>query len=778
MLGRTLFYIAVPLLLAVGSTDGVQALQATIGPGVGGHDPDTVARAAAIHGVVRDAATGEPVPAVLVRLVELGRQDLTHTDGSFHLLRVPPGSYTIAVERVGYRSRQVSVAVAEDDVEQLTIRLEPSVIDLPGIVVTGTMGARSREDALRPTQVLSGRELERQLDITLARTLEGQAGVAATSMGQAPARPVIRGLGGDRILILEDGERVGDVSSTSSDHAVALDVTSAGRVEVVRGPAALFYGSSALGGVVNVIRDEIPTTLADHPIGTVTIQGRSVDASGAAAASATHTVGSVGLRAEVSGRRADDVRTPLGDLPNTSISTYGGGAGVGLVGRGRHIGAAARTYRSEYGIPPDPVAGHPSGVTVRMERDALRAEAAVVGAGPFADARLSGAFTRYNHREIEATGSVGTAYWKNLATAELTARNDALGPFDNGGFGLRFHWEGYSSDTGRDFVRSDEYGVAFYGMQEIDLEPVRLQAGARYDIRRIAPETAGSIQGVPMVARSSENVSGSVAALLDIAAGWRLGLNLARAFRAPSAEELYSQGPHLAAYTFEIGNPRLEPESGLGADLFLRVDRPGVNAEAAVFWNQISNFAYTENTGEQRGNLFVYQFVNTDARFHGAEGSIRWGVAGPIILDGDVSWVRATNIELDEPLPLIPPLNARLALRYERDRYFGELGWMGAAEQDRVPLRPDLPAGSPGYCDQVPPDDPCRPVPGDFLPTAGYGIWNAAAGFRWFPGHQIHSVTLRLDNLTDQVFRNHLSRIKELTPEPGFGATLMYRLSF
>lgn len=748
--------------------------QATGEPRSIAHAVDSVS----LSGTVVDSVTGEPLPASVVRMVELDRQDLTHDDGTFHLRRIPPGTYTLVVEHLGYRTQQRQVSIPPTGLPRLVIRMQTSAIDLPGLVVTATMGARSREESLRPTQVVSGRDLQRQLDVTLAETLEGEAGLASASMGPAPARPVIRGLGGDRILILEDGGRVGDVSSTSADHAVAVEPSSAERVEIVRGPAALFYGSNALGGVINVVREEIPVALPDHPTGTVLLQGQSVNEGGTGAAMFRDGIGSVGYRFELNGRTTGDLRTPLGPLPNTGLETWGGAAGAAWVSEFGHAGGAVRTYRNAYGIPPDTVSGHAEGVTVEMERDAYRGEAVFIRPGPFEEVAVTGSFLRYDHRELEAAGVIGTAYGQNTGAGEVVARHAALGPFDRGGFGLRGQWQGYVSDNGRTTVNSDEVSAAIYAMEELDFDRLRVQGGARFDVHRVTPEGVADVRGVPVRERTFRNVSGSLAALYELTRGWRLGASVSRAFRSPSSDELFSQGPHLAAYTYEVGNPELRAETGLGVDLFLRVDRPGISAEAATFWNEISDYSYPANTGDRRGDLYIYRHDNTDARFLGGELSARWSVTGFLVLEADLSYVRATNLTEDEPLPLIPPLNGRTTLRWDRERVFVEAGWRGAGEQDRVPRRPELPAGSPGYCDEVPAGEPCRPVPGEFLPTDAYATFNAGAGYRWFPGHQVHSLTVRLENVTDEVYRNHLSRIKELSPEPGFGATVSYRMTF
>ncbi|MFO7893492.1 MAG: TonB-dependent receptor [Longimicrobiales bacterium] len=729
----------------------------------------------AVRGVVLDSASGEPLASTLVRVRELDRQGLTAEDGSFRIYRLPEGSYTLVFEHLGYGTATRAVRVPSPG--PIRVRLQSSVLDLPGLMVTAALGARSREEAHSLGQVLGGRDLQQRLDVTLAETLEDEAGLASASMGPAPARPVIRGLGGDRILILEDGERVGDVSSTSPDHAVSAEAASAKRIEVVRGPAALFYGSNALGGVVNVIREEIPTAIPERPRRSLRLQGQSARPGGTAAVHAEQAFGRLGLRVEGTGRWAGDTRTPVGVLPNTDINTYSGSVGTAWVGDEGHVGAAVRSYRSSYGIPPDSVSGHPRGVTVDMEREAVRGEGAMTNALGLGHLKATVGVTRYDHREIEASGAVGTAFGLNTASGELVLRPEGMDA-RAGGFGLRGQWQDYTSDNGRVVVRSTERSGAVYGVEHWELGAAHVEVGARYDVHHVTPSGVADVRGIPVRDRTFHNVSGSASVLWQFREGWRLGTSLSRAFRAPSADELFSQGPHLAAYTYEVGNPELDAEVGLGADLFLRISRPRLSAEAGVFWNEIGNYTYPTNTGDRRGSLFIYRHVNTDARFVGAEASARWAAVGDVVLDGKASWVRAHNLTLDEPLPLIPPVNGSLTLRWQPKGWYAELGWRWAVTQERVPARPELPAGVPGYCDEVAPGDPCRPTPGDYLPTDGYGLLNAGLGYRWFPGDRIHSVTLRATNLTNELYRNHLSRIKELSPEAGLGLTLTYEASF
>ena len=744
-----------------------------------------------VEGRVIDAEAGTPVAGVVVHVEDPRRHEVTHGDGEFHLTGLPAGAYTVLFERVGYATRALDIDVAVGQTVQLDVELVAAPVELEGVVVTATMGGRQSDDALRPTSVVTGRDLQRQMDASLAATLDAEAGVAVASMGPAPARPVIRGLSGDRVLILEDGQRVGDLSASSPDHAVALDPITAERIEVVRGPAALFYGSNALGGVVNVITEEIPATLPDRVQGSATLQGRSASEGVAGEASVALPIGRMALSAGAAYREAGELTTPLGDIENTATTTLDGALGAAWVNGWGHAGASVRFFDTEYGIPGDAAAGHEHGVTVEMDRLAARGQMHWTrAAGPFDHVELNAKATRLDHREIEEEGHEGTVLGLRTHVLELVGRHSGTGSFDRGAIGVRVQQNDYAADRGHEeeehdheaaALDVDEWDAALYALEEMDAGPFQVQVGGRFDFARRDP-VSGPVElaGLAVDARDYANFAGSVSGLYRVLEWARVGVALTRAFRTPSSDELYSEGPHLASYTFEIGNPELEAEVGHGVDVFVRMDRPSLRGEVAGFWNRIDGYVYPRNTGaiDDESQLFVYRSTNTEADFRGAEAALRWNPLEHVALDGSVSYVRADNLELDEPLPLIPPLQADVALRYERTTWFAQAGWHAAAEQDRVPTRPALPAAAVGYCDQTDGAAGCRPVSPEFVPTDGYSTFSLTAGIRWFTWGALNSVTLSVENLSDVVYRNHLSRIKQLMPEQGRSVNLIYRASF
>ena len=252
---------------------------------------------------------------------------ITSSDGSFHL-RVSGGQYTVRVERLGYAPLEKTITVGAQE-NPLVIELQESALELEGLVITGSISERGSDEALRPVNVISADELQRRLQPTVAATLGSEPGLTVMSMGPATARPVIRGMSGDRLLVLEEGARVMDVSNAGSDHATALDPTSARRIEVVRGPGAILYGSNAIGGVINVIRDEIPMTVPHDATGSVTLQGHSVTSGlGGAANLLVPLTKRTPFRIELARRSSGDLGTPVGDLANTGSDSWTLGAGT------------------------------------------------------------------------------------------------------------------------------------------------------------------------------------------------------------------------------------------------------------------------------------------------------------------------------------------------------------------------------------------------------------------------------------------------------------------
>lgn len=730
-------------------------------------------RTVAVTGTVRDSVTRAPLPGAVVRIIALHREGRTHEDGSFLIGAVPAGTYRLVVQRIGYRAADLSLVVSDTPVTlRITLREQP--MQVAATVITGQISERGSSDAITSTSVLSDARLDRRLDGSLAATLVGIPGVTLAQMGQATARPVIRGMSGDRVVILEDGQRTGDLSSTSMDHAVAIDPLTAQRIEVVRGPMSLLYGSSALGGVVNLIRHEVPTTAAEHAHGTMSAQGSSANGGTTLGGWMEAPVAGLTVRGEGSLRRAGDLQTPVGVMRNTESAFASGSVGASVVRDWGYAGFSYRFLGNDYGIPGGFVGAHEGGVDIAMRRHSLRGETDWHPKGRgFESIRATATFTDYLHDEIEGGGEVATRFQQRMSVGEVIARHRPIGAISSGAIGVRAQYRDVATAGALRTPSIADWSMALFAVEELGTGPLRVQLGARYDHARFTPLETSTIfvngVDVPTVARTFGSLSASLGALYRFENGVRFGASLSRAYRTPDFNELYSDGPHLAAYSYDIGNPRLRQETGLGAELFGRIERDRVRAEAAVYVNQMAGYVFPRNQGElgRQGERWKFQFVNEDARLTGAEGEFEWTLRDHIVLEGTVNYVRGTvtgsrdtipglNGEPDRiassNLPLIPPLNGRLGIRHETARWSAGAGVRAAARQDRL---------------------------GDFeTETASYAAADLFVGRRFLVGGQLHGITLRVDNLFDTEIRDHLSRTKLIIPDAGRNVMLLYRVQF
>jgi iron complex outermembrane receptor protein len=756
--------LAVILSILAGPSDGVAAQSPT----------------GQLAGTVTAADTGEPLPASHVEVVEAHRSALARSDGTFLLAELAPGQYSLVIQQLGYDRHVVEVEVRAGETTSVAAALHLRAIELTEIVVTGALTRRVGDDVMSPISVMSGAELDRRLAVTVAGTLEGQPGLAMTSLGPVTGRPVLRGLGGDRIVMLEDGMRPGDLSSTSSDHAVAIEASNASQIEVVRGPMSLLYGSSALGGVVNVISGAIPTSVTDGTHGSVTLGGSSGDRGLTGAADVSASLGRLELRTEGSARRSENVDTPAGKIVNTGARTLGAVFGAAWVGPSAHTGVSYRFYDNDYGIPGGFVGGHADGVDIRMRRHSLRAETErhLPEASGFETIRAAGSCTRYHHAELEQSGAVGTEYSQQVAAVEALARHGEVGPLALGAIGTQVSYRDIRTGGSLRTPSTYDYSVAGFVVEEIGSGRLRLQVGARYDWAHYVPRDttesifAGGVR-IPIRPRSFGSISGSAGILFRASESVRLGASVSRAHRTPDFNELYSNGPHLAANSYDVGDPSLGGETGLGADAFLRVTSSRMTGEIAFFSNWLTDYIFPSSRGRfetgAQGNRPRFQYTNEEAHFLGAEGELQVGLGGAWVLQTSASYVRArftsdrapipvlvgadtTFVAASTSPPLIPPLNGRAGIRYETPRWFGGVAVKWAAPQERL---------------------------GDFeTRTSGYATGTLDAGARLLLGGRFHTLTLRVDNVMDAEYRDHLSRIKEILPQPGRSLVLMYRLSF
>lgn len=721
-----------------------------------------------LSGRVIDAETGEPVPYAYLHLEEINRTITTDRDGTFRFSNVPSGTVTLSIHRIGYINQTRRISEDELNGEELVIELTPSVISGSTVEVVGRQELVRGSNLEHASTKIIGTELRRNLGTTLAETLESQPGLDTRSMGPAPGRPVIRGLGDYRVLILQDGERSGDVSATSADHSVSIDPVSANEIEIARGPAALVYGSNAIGGVINVVRDQIPTSVPSSFTGSGTLQGSSVNTGATAATNMVMPVNDFALNLNLNGRLGSDFRTPEGTVENSYLASTNNSAGISYVQPWGYAGLSGSMYLSNYGIPPDPDGGHPGGVDIEMEKFQLDARSEIIFSDRFfKNLEIGSSLKNYYHVELEQGGVVGTEFGLLTSTASVKARHRGFGFLDDGIIGAWGEFQDFAVRGSRS-PDSNSYTGSLFTVQEGDIGPFHLEFGLRYDHNISRPKQDNPNSNIGHIReRRFSALSSSVSAIYDLGSGFYLGGILMHSFRSPALEELYSEGPHLAAYSFEIGNPDLEPERGLGKELFLRHRTSRSRINIAAYHNDFSNYLYARDTGrpsERFASLNVYQFVGVEAEMYGFEVSGEYQLTSNFNIESGLSYtIGEREVDDDErsitgfegstaPLPMIPPLKATAGVQYAIDSITLSASAQYSAKQDRL---------------------------GEFeTPTDSYTLINASAQYRFDSGGLLHTLSFGVQNLLNETYRDHLSRVKDIFPEPGRNFNILYRVYF
>jgi iron complex outermembrane receptor protein len=714
--------------------------------------PAAAQQGTTLSGTLVDSVTLQPIPGAVVAIEELRRETRADAQARFAFENVPPGEYHLSVRADGYSSRRTEAKVGSAPLI-LDLSIDPELHYAEVVSVGPT--ARSAFESYQPTSVLAGQDLTKALSGSLGDTLATQPGVASRSLGPAPSRPVIRGLDGDRVAILEDGQRMGDLSSQSADHGVTVNPASAHRIEVVRGPATLLYGANAIGGLVNIIKDQIPTAPHTGYEGGFVTEAGTGAREGGVSGDVLWGNGRWALHAGGTARGSGDVRTPDGDVDNSQARAASADAGVSWTREKFYIGGSYGYEDQRYGVPV--VEGGAIELTPRRHELTFRSGGKNLQ-GVLDSYRATVGIRRYQHQELEGP-EVGTTFRNDTLDLDLLAGHRKYGRL-TGAFGVSFGDRDFEA-VGEEALAPpvNQRNFAAYVYEELTWPHFTFQFGARVDRARYEPEG-----GLP--ARSFANVSGSVGFLVRPAAAndaITIAGSLARAARNPALEELYFFGEHAGNFAFEIGDPALESEVGLGLDLSLRWQTRRASGEVTWFRNAIDGFIFrnllapgqfeAEGGGAiDAGEFPVVRFESADAVLTGVEAHTDVHLTGAVVAEAGVDYVRATNTDVDRPLPRIPPLRVRGGLRYQRNAFQAGGEIVAAADQNRIF--------------------------GAETPTAGYTTLKLYSAYSWQSGPAVSTLTARLDNATNERYFNHLSYIKDYVPEMGRSFRLVYGLRY
>lgn len=694
-----------------------------------------------LSGKVTQASNNQPLAGALIVIDELRRETRAGDDGAFKFEGVPPGLYHVGVRAEGYSTRRTEV----------TVGAQPATLDIAidfdlhfAEVLSVSPDARPQFESYQPTTVLAGQELAKTLEATVGATLAESPGVALREFGPGPARPVIRGMDGDRVSVLEDGQRMGDLSSQSGDHGTPTNPAAARKIEVVRGPATLLYGASAIGGMVNVITDQIPTTRQQGASGNLVMNFGSNGGAAGGAADIHAGNGKFAVHFGGAGARTGNYSTPEGEIDNSQSRSGMGTFGAAWTGDHGYVGAAYGYDDTKYGIPV--VEQGQISITPRRHSINFRAGGSELG-GMLQSYRATLAVRRYTHSELEGT-EVGTTFNNNTVEGELLLSHKRVGKMVGsfGGWFLNRAFEAIGEEALSPPV--DQQGYAAFLYEEIESPHATFQFGGRYDRASYRPDEG-------LRPRDFNEFSGSAGLLIKPRAAndnFVIALSVARASRYPALEELYYFGPHPGNLAFEVGNEDLEAEHGLGFDVSLRGRGNRFEGEVSFFRNDIKNYIFRQPTGEVEDDFPVLENVAADSTLMGFEAHGDVKLTSVIVAEVTYDMVRGELKDSGDPLPRIPPQRVIAGLRYQKNAF--QLGGsvQVVADQNRV------------FDEET--------------PTEGYTTARFFGSYSFQKGGVLSTITARLDNATDELYRNHLNYLKDVLPEIGRTFKLVYTVGF
>ena len=699
-----------------------------------------------LSGTVSYASDDRVLHGATVKIVQTRKTAITDDYGKFEFT-LPTGQYTVLVHQEGFADSVKSVDLTTAGAT-LDFRMDISGIK-EQVTVSGSGTEETAFESIATVTAIDSTRILERAAVGLGDVLDNQPGVAKRTGGAGNSRPVLRGFDGDRVKVSSDGISVGSLASQSGDHSEPVDTLAAERIEIVKGPATLLYGSNAIGGVVNTIsgHDE-----GAHPgvRGYFSTLGGTNNTQGAVSAGIEYGYKNWTMWWNGSGQRTGDYKAggDFGTVENTYTRNATGTFGVGYFGKKAFFNTSYSFYQNRYGIPVDFNDPAAELRDLRMWRNNVKFNLGFHDLDSFI---TGGKFTvdlsNYRHQEI-ADGEVGTTFRNKVSSIRAMFDQKTVGKW-SGRFGFDAFHRDYSTIGDEVLingpVKQDEFSV--FGLQELKFERVSLQFGGRVENNRYLPTDPN------LPSREFTGFSGAAGVRFDLWNGGAFVANYTHAYRAPALEELYNNGPHDGTLSFEIGNPNLKPETNNGVDFSLRHQSGKFRAEANVYYYALKNFVFLAPTGvdDPDSGLPIAEYLQGDSRFVGTELSLDYTAHKYVNILTGLDYVNA-ELKDGRPLPRIAPLRGRIGLDVHYKDFSIRPEFVAVADQDRV------------FTNET--------------RTAGYGVFNVAANYVIPAKHFAHIFSVNAYNLGNRLYFNHISFIKDISPEIGRGVRFGYTVRF
>jgi iron complex outermembrane receptor protein len=714
------------------------------------------AQSAKISGKVTYGGENAAVHDASVQILQLKKSVKTDAGGNYIIENIPAGRYTILVHNDGFADASKTVDFTGADFT-LDFQMEISSVKAE-VTVTASGSEQSTFEALQTVETVALSQITTRSGSSLGDVLDGESGVSKRSFGAGSSRPVIRGFDGDRVLVAQDGVRSGSLGSQSGDHAETVDTLNVDRIEVVKGPATLLYGSNAIGGVINAVSNH--EDKADKGFrGFLTTVGATNPRMGGLSGGLEYGWNKFLVFGNGSFQDAGDYRSALGRVPNSASRSLSSTFGGGYYDKKAFFTTTLNIDNRRYGIPfaafiESGGASNEENIDIKPRSYNLKLKGGFREINSFV---TSGNFTfnfnNYRHDELEDE-TVGTTFRNKTVSYRAMFEQKAKGNLTG-----RFGFEGFNRNyqvTGEERLIDGKVAhdsFSGYALEELKFKRVTFQFGSRVERNAYNPESASYLD------REFTGFSGAAGIRVGLWDGGAFVLNYSNSFRAPSLEELYNNGPHVGTVAFEVGNQNLKPERSNGLDFSLRHQTDKFRAEFNLFYYSINNYvylAYADADGDGQvdieDNLPVLRYSQDKSRYFGAEFNFDADLNKYFNLFFNADYVRAQLTDLNFNLPRIPPAHAKFGLDYKIKGFN---------------VRPEVVLASP--------QTKLFPLE---RRTAGYGLFNVAANYTIGKSHLAHIFSVNAYNLFDKEYRNHLSFIKELAPEIGRGVKFSYTVRF
>lgn len=758
-----------------------------------------------ITGTVTSKINSLPLANASVKITQLQRSVETGSEGTYEFTGIPAGRYTLVTHVDGFADQVQNVVLAAGANSVVNFVLGISSLQAQ-VTVTASGSEESVFESFQSVNSVGSTRILEQASTSIGEVLEREAGVGKRSFGPGTSRPVIRGFDGDRVLVLQDGTRNGSLGSQSGDHGEPVDTLNLERLEVIKGPATLLYGSNAIGGVVNAVTSDEGDA---HPGVRGFFSGVGATNNKQASVSGGMEYGYKKFLFNVNGNtmREGDFQTPLGRIPNSSAKSWGGTTSLGYYADKGFLVGSFGLDRRRYGVPYAPLyeegvlltdedgkpcepgkeerRGGKGGecqydifairdwfrntlpevpgeqIDLRMRRNNYRVKGGFRDVnGPIRQGNFQIDYTDYRHEEIETEDGiddVGTNFFNDTFSYRGVLQQARYGVL-TGQFGFEGYNRDYLNVGGEQLIAGGikHSNFAFFGLQELSFDRVSFQFGGRVETNRYDPVNTALYDK-----RDFTGFSGAVAARFRLWEGASFITNFTSAYRAPALEELYNQGPHIGTVTYEIGDQDLTRERSTGIEFSLRQQLKRVRLNGSFFMYNIDNFVFlspqdTDGDGniDVDDNLPVGAYTQSDARFVGADVSADFDIKDWLGAFLSADYVNAKLRDGDIPLPRITPMRFRAGLDF---RYKG------------LSVRPEaIFVGSRKAGDVFTLE----------TPTDGYQLFNVNASYTIARSHSAHTFAIGTSNLGDRLYRNHLSFIKDLAPEQGRNFRFSYSVRF